>query len=580
MSTMNATYSAEDNRLRLYSVARLSPETYARVKAAGFQWAPKQELFVAPAWTPAREDLLLELCGEIGDEDYSATERAADRAERFEGYREKRATEAGMSADTFDAGPSAFGHQSQARAERQAARHDRNRTRAVSQWGKAEYWHSRIAGVIASALYKSSPAVRRSRILRLEAEQRKHEKTREEYAAKFAGWSKVATLEGADKPGVYVSTSTSIGFTPESVTPALRLAYNLANYSGYSLSNFTHPRTGKDGQSSYDLLTDREDPCTPAEVAALWLASATDPTDPDSNSARWSDHYANRLAYERAMLAEEGGTAGDAEMIPGGFIRGHQIHAVVKSPATGKVTSVRVMSEGKLKLVNVQRLPEGVYRAPTAEQLEAFHAAQKEAKATAKATKQPAPSLINPTDEDAQKLQDLWNAAAKARDARAPEVKVWRMTQAEYSARSKGDYGPCESSEVSEKCQIMSHGRGGRVCVFKVRTGSAGGFSFTAARAVVVLTDKPQKALPWETVADVRATMPTEAEMFTRLGDIAAAMNWTPGESAEHGQLLRDAQYLGWVNLPSISQREWTKAGADAYKRFAASEQPAELATV
>ncbi len=44
-----ATYSPEDNKLRLYPSCRLDSETYARVKAAGFRWAPKQELFVAPA---------------------------------------------------------------------------------------------------------------------------------------------------------------------------------------------------------------------------------------------------------------------------------------------------------------------------------------------------------------------------------------------------------------------------------------------------------------------------------------------------------------------------------------------------
>ena len=61
----DATYSPEDNKLRLYAFSRLDAETYQRVKAAGFKWAPKQELFVAPRWTPAREDLLLELCGDI-----------------------------------------------------------------------------------------------------------------------------------------------------------------------------------------------------------------------------------------------------------------------------------------------------------------------------------------------------------------------------------------------------------------------------------------------------------------------------------------------------------------------------------
>lgn len=64
-----ATYSPDDNKLRLYAASRLDPETYKKVHDAGFRWAPKQALFVAPAWTPGREDVLLSLAGEIEDED-------------------------------------------------------------------------------------------------------------------------------------------------------------------------------------------------------------------------------------------------------------------------------------------------------------------------------------------------------------------------------------------------------------------------------------------------------------------------------------------------------------------------------
>src|SRR5947199_133431 len=53
---MKATYSPDDNKLRLYSDGRLPRDLYDRVRAAGFVWAPKQELFVAPAWTPDRAD--------------------------------------------------------------------------------------------------------------------------------------------------------------------------------------------------------------------------------------------------------------------------------------------------------------------------------------------------------------------------------------------------------------------------------------------------------------------------------------------------------------------------------------------
>lgn len=55
-----ATYSPEDNKLRIYADYRLDAETYARFREVGFKWAPKQELFVAPKWPPAREDFCLE----------------------------------------------------------------------------------------------------------------------------------------------------------------------------------------------------------------------------------------------------------------------------------------------------------------------------------------------------------------------------------------------------------------------------------------------------------------------------------------------------------------------------------------
>ena len=516
--SMTATYSPEDNKLRLYSVSRLPKDLYDRVKAAGFKWAPKQELFVAPSWTPSREDLLLELCGEIDDEDYSVEERAADRAERFGEYRDKRRAEAGGLADRFESGPSAFGHQNLARAERQARRHDRLRAGAVSQWAKAEYWQRRTAGVIASALYKSSAAVRRSRILRLEAEQRKHEKERAESADRFAGWTAVLTMDGADAAGKY---SRDDGFAPETVTPALRAAYRLANLFG--LGEYAHPRTGRKA-SSYSLLTDEADPVTPAEAATLWLAGRADPNDPDSSDARWSDHYTNRLAYERAMLAAEGGTAADAEMVPGGWIGKNQIQAVNRSPVTKRVVSVKVFARSgwngdgplKLKSFNIERLPEGAYRPPTEEEAAAFATATKERKAAEKAGAMKPPPLLNPTDEDAQRLQDLWNARARQRfetarsegrvyERQYPATGVKRMTQAEYAARSKGSYGVCETVEVTAagfrpKTQYGQNADPSPV-LFTVRKGYAGTGWTGSADAVIVLIDKPRKPLPLDWAA-------------------------------------------------------------------------------
>lgn len=94
MQTMTATYTPEDNKLRLYTMHRLDQATYAAVSAVGLRFAPKQDFFVAPAWTPEREDVLLALCGEIEDEQSTVADRAACRSERFEGYSDRRLVEA------------------------------------------------------------------------------------------------------------------------------------------------------------------------------------------------------------------------------------------------------------------------------------------------------------------------------------------------------------------------------------------------------------------------------------------------------------------------------------------------------
>ena len=90
--TYSATYDPGDNKLRLYASSRLDKDLYVKVREMGFIWAPKQDLFVAPMWTPQREDFLLELCGEIEDEDKSLVQRQEERAERFENYSDKRAS--------------------------------------------------------------------------------------------------------------------------------------------------------------------------------------------------------------------------------------------------------------------------------------------------------------------------------------------------------------------------------------------------------------------------------------------------------------------------------------------------------
>lgn len=499
-----ATYCPEDNKLRLYPDWSDPDFDKEVVKAAGFRWASKQECYVCPRWTPKAEDVLLDLVDEIEDEDYSPEERAADRAERFAGYRDKRRGEAGDYADRFEAGPSAFGHQSQARAERQAARHDRLRGHAVTRWSKAEYWQQRTAGVIGHALHKSSAKVRRSRILTLESELRKHQNQIKAVVSKFKAWQHVLTLPDCDVADTSCAAGNPcltytiqggrgglIGYDYEKADSASLLAFTLVNY-GHSRYDYKHPR--KDRESSlYSLMTDETDPITPREAAEMFLSRCKDPETPGSYSERWTRHYELRLTYEKAMLENEGGMAGDVEMEVGGFFEGEQIHKINKSPATGRVVSVQVMtSKGKLRSRNVERCGQDDYRAPTDEEREAFK--------EFKAAKPKAPSLINPTIEDAQRLQELWNDWAKKNKPNVTTREVEEMTQKQYTGLSKHEAATTIGVAASGK-RVSGWDKDPEPVAFKVRLRHR---YWDSVDSIVVLTDKPQKPLPldWEALEE------------------------------------------------------------------------------
>lgn len=541
---MRATYSPEDNKLRIYPDgvrvdSVLSGEEYADFKRLGYRWAAKQECFVCARWTVSAEDAALDLCDEIDDEDYSATERAADRAERFDGYREKREGEALDRADRYDAGGSTFGNQDARRAERAARRADRLRTGAVTQWGKAEYWQSRTAGVIAHALYKARPDVRRGRIKKLEAEQRKHLKHVDEYRTRRNGWLKVAELaQQQDGRMSHVEREDFIGIDRAATCQAAQLAYDLAG-SGLCFSEYKHPRTGKAG-TMYDLLRDSSaDPLTAGEAAALWLSNAPDPDSPGSWSARWTAHYGLRLSYERTMLANEGGAASDADMVVGGFVGGYQIERVYKSNATGRVVSVVVsvpsrtedgVTVYKQRRMNVERLAEGAYRAPTEADLQAIARRLAERKQIEKQNKKPSPKLVNLTLEDAQRLQDVWNEAGRSKHnsrenarflAEFVPAEVLVITQKQYSENSGGSYSPFETRAVHVDGRAarawsnmytpegVKYDRSLPEVAFKLRICTrSGGGSYTPPR-VIVLSDAKQVPAPldWDRVAEASSQL-------------------------------------------------------------------------
>lgn len=562
-----ATYCPEDDRIRLY-VGRVPRDEYEKLRAEGWTSTPKQDCDFVATWTPSREATALSYCdsGEIEDEDQSPEDRAADRAERFSGYRDKRLDEACGHADRYESVPSAHGYQSQAKADRMAARHDRIGGKAVSQWDKAEYWQQRTAGVISHALYVSSPAVRMGRIKTIEADLRKELKWLEEYRAKHARWTATAAEQDAEK--------------------AHKMAYHMANCYDHSY-DYQHPRPEsmpshmrERGTSLYSLLTLEVDPITGHEAAAMWLAVHSEPKE----STQYSRHLELRLAYERQMLEAQGGRAGMLEMEVGGWIGSHQIRKVNKSNASGRVVSVGVMAptsanfdpKGKaygpdyprpmvLRMVKVERLATGAYRAPTEEDKQALKAVIEAEKAEAP-EKEVCP-LINPTDEDAQKLQDLWNA--KLGDSPS---EVLRLTQAQYSANSKGTYARAGTEVICETGHPHATKWGQKITrkdVFKVRLASSG--NFAGAKRVVIITDKPQKPLPWKALEAAKASCPSAEKLRPLIPQIKEELRKSWSERQE-SQLFCDAEYVGWLRIQSVSQVSLTEAGIAAFAEFEKSQ--------
>ncbi len=308
---------------------------------------------------------------------------------------------------------------------------------------------------------------------------------------------------------------------------AQRFAYTVANTHSYC--HFYHPtseaaneeakRIWNHGFSAYDFLTDDEfigqpfERFTPKQFAELYTEKVTPPDATDTYSYRWSQHYELRLAYENAMLGNEGGKVAETEIEPGGWINADswtgdmfsaapggwmQVHGVNRSPKTKRVTSVKVMGtvgyrdpKPGMVSVNIERLGENAYRAPTPEELAAFKA---EVKAKAK-SKPKGPSLINPTPEDAERLQCLWNDRTKGTSC----SEVSSTTQGKYSFWSKGDMARTVGIDADGKRSNYTN----KPTVFRVRSL----WRMSSADSVIVLTDKPQKALPLDWDA-IEATQP------------------------------------------------------------------------
>ena len=308
---------------------------------------------MAPMWTPERERLLLDLCGEIGDEDTSLFDRAEERAERFDGYRENRAQDASAAhasvaaiTDNIPLGqPILLGHHSARRARKDAERIENGMRKAVNLWETSQYWQRRAKAALLHAQYKELPDVRHRRIKKIEADLRKQQRTKAQAEQALALWL-ADDLTHDD---------------------AVRLA-------GSALGSFYVSRVAGDKQdfsqspSAYSVLTNSY----PTLYAQRTVAEVVDEAKKVfpriiAYANSWISHYENRIAYERAMLDEQGGLVAESvDMVPGGrvLVRGEWLTIIRITKKAGKVVSVTTNA----RFVPVRGIEEiKGYQAPTAE---------------------------------------------------------------------------------------------------------------------------------------------------------------------------------------------------------------------
>lgn len=308
---ITATYSPDDNRIRLTSSTRLDTDTYTRVKSAGFKWAPKLQQFIAPCWTPEREDVALELSTyhEIEDEDTSLLERAETRAERFDTYSEKRGIEADAAhaavdrvARRFEGGqPIILAHHSTKRALRDKEKIESGMRKAVNLWKTSEYWKDRAEGAIRHAKYVERPDVRARRIKGLEADQRKITRDKTEAELWLRTWENIDTIKltRKDENGV-----------PQPTTLIEKARYIAGRCNLYVVNTDENGCRWTCRWTAWDVLRpdgERYNACPAYTVEQVQQAAREAYPKTIAWCDRWLTHYENRLTYERAMLAESGG---------------------------------------------------------------------------------------------------------------------------------------------------------------------------------------------------------------------------------------------------------------------------------
>lgn len=349
-----ATYSPEDNKLRFYATCRLDAEEYAEARAAGFRYAPKQELFYCPRWTTNAEDFLLSKVDFIGDEDQPRAERAADRADRFAMYRDKRREDAHGHADRLDDMGSTFGHQDHSRAATGARRSNSARNHALTNWDKAEYWTNRTRDVIGHALYMERVDVRKRRIKKIKTDLRRLTKHEAENAKILEAFDDPKNEK--EKLAVLVFCGVDNKFTLEKYPRDLPIS----QYEG-AMSIWSAADSG--------IITPEQG----EEMVRIAYSNGS------AHRQRWINHYNLRINYENQMLCEQGEDVSTVWEVGGTvMLRGKRLTiSKVNKNRDRDITSFQSLEQSGHWCANIPADRASDYRSPTEGATKAANAMQK-----------------------------------------------------------------------------------------------------------------------------------------------------------------------------------------------------------
>jgi len=277
----DATYSPEDNKLRITAAYRLPENLYKQFKEMGFRWAPKQEVFIAPMWTPAREDFCLRIAGGIEAEQSTMVDRAEAKVERLENLAEKRgqqsnhfAAAADRIAERFHGGqPILIGHHSESKARKDHKQMENSIRKSIECAKAVDYWLYKAEGVGCHANHKANPGVRARRIKGLLADLRSHQRDINHFNVCVKLWTKINGETDPEKfnklvdhyIGGYIKTGHAVP---------------------YGLDLWSKLRNGE--------ITHKE--------AALQALESREKALKNPYYYRWVAHIVNRLGYERSEL--------------------------------------------------------------------------------------------------------------------------------------------------------------------------------------------------------------------------------------------------------------------------------------